>query len=292
MRIYPDTIIWNLLCDQGVVPEMLLDSLGAKGATLAVSFHTVYELARNFQHDDEKGNARGRRLFAYLKKYLDLGIPNTKELWELIVEEAYALENSLSEIDPMATAEQCDTTRVEVYKLADGIVEDRVKQFLEQRFRFSEDTKEQQKNHIADRDELKRHLQGISDAALPQWLQAETSNAMGVNMLYRHLVKILPGPQFTLGYAHCLLSYALADASRAIVRADLYSNWRCAKHGSNRRDLIDDMLHVLQATYCDLYVTEEKKQINYAHLLLTPRTRVEVYPCRSTPIDRWLASLV
>jgi hypothetical protein len=37
-----------------------------------------------------------------------------------------------------------------------------------------------------------------------------------------------------------------------------YYNWRCARHGSNRPDLIDDMFHVLNATYCDVYVSKEK----------------------------------
>jgi len=58
LRIYPDTIIWNLLCDQAIDPKKLLDSLNAKGATLVASFHSVYELARNFERDDPKRNAR------------------------------------------------------------------------------------------------------------------------------------------------------------------------------------------------------------------------------------------
>lgn len=57
-------------------------------------------------------------------------------------------------------------------------------------------------------------------------------------------------------------------------------------------DLYDDMLHVLQAMYCDLYVTEEKNQLRYASLLLNPRTRVEVYPDRRTPIDQWFLGLI
>jgi hypothetical protein len=154
LRIYPDTIIWNLLCDQAVVPKKLLDSLKAKSATLVVSFHAVYELARNFERGDPKGNARGLQLFTYLRKFLDLGMPCTKELWELIVAEGYAFENSLPEIDPMATPGQCSTVKLEVDKLANGVVESRVKEFLEQRVRFAKDTQEQQKTHITGRNEL------------------------------------------------------------------------------------------------------------------------------------------
>jgi hypothetical protein len=287
VRIYPDTIIWNLLCDQAIDPKKLLNSLNDKGATLVVSFHTVYELARNFQRDDAKGNTRGQQLFTYLKNFLDLNMPCTKELWELIVAEAYAFENNLPEIDPMATPEQCATVKLEVEKLAGGIVENRVKEFLEQRFMFAKDTQEQQKTHIIDREELRQHLQTIPELRLGEWMQEEMFTAFGVNLLCRHLVKNL-GPRFTLGYAHGLLRFPLAEAARGTVRADLYSNWHCANYGSNRRDLVDDMLHVLQAMYCDLYVTEEKKQSQYASLLLTPKINVGIYPNRNIPIDQWL----
>jgi len=65
--IYPDTIIWNLLCDQNIDPGKLLDSLRAKGFALVISFHTIYEFARNFEREDAAGNARGRQLFSCLK---------------------------------------------------------------------------------------------------------------------------------------------------------------------------------------------------------------------------------
>jgi hypothetical protein len=104
--IYPDTIIWNLLCDQNIDPRKLLNSLRAKGFTLVVSFHTIYELARNFEREDAAGNARGRQLFSYLKQYLDLDIPSTKQLWELILAEDEAFTKNLPAIDPLATPQE------------------------------------------------------------------------------------------------------------------------------------------------------------------------------------------
>jgi hypothetical protein len=83
----------------------------------------------------------------------------------------------------------------------------------------------------------------------------------------------------------------VANVSRAIVRADLYSNWRCANRDSNPRDLVDDMLHVLQAVYSDIYATAEPKQSDYASLLLTPSTKVAIYD-NNTRIDQWLLTLV
>ena len=154
--IYPDTIIWNLLCDQKIHPDRLIESLRTRRATLVVSFHTVYELARNFERDEAAGNARGQQLFSYLKQYLDLGIPSTRQLWELIVAEAFAFENHLTVIDSLATGEEAAIEKQEVEKLANGIVEGRVKNFLEERKQFASDTKTQQEARIIESEKVIR----------------------------------------------------------------------------------------------------------------------------------------
>jgi hypothetical protein len=81
----------------------------------------------------------------------------------------------------------------------------------------------------------------------------------------------------------------LSLTGRGVVRADLYYNWRCAHRDSNRPDLIDDMFHVLNATYCDVYVSKEKNQLEYAGLLPSRATRVEIYD--GSPVDKWLEKL-
>jgi hypothetical protein len=254
-------------------------------------FHTVYELARNFERDEAAGNARGQQLFSYLKQYLNLGIPSTKQLWELIMAEDEAYRKNLTVIDPFATSQESAIEKSEVEKLADGIVEGRVRTFLEERKQFAKDTKAQQAERIIESDKLREYLRAISEDELATWMPQETLTTSGVSTLYQRFL-LRAGPGRTPQYVHSLLSFRLADASRGTVHADLYSNWKCARDGSNRLDLADDMLHVLQAIYCDLYVTEESNHLRYAPFLLTSRTRVEIYRDRSVPIDQWLLSLV
>jgi len=97
-------------------------------------------------------------------------------------------------------------------------------------------------------------------------------------------------PEDSLKYADALLQSHTLRIGKALVRADLYFNWRCAHRGSNPKDLYDDMFHVLSAIYCDAYVTKEPAQAKYAHLLLTQDTTVRVYT-PGIPIDEWLMSL-
>jgi hypothetical protein len=114
----------------------------------------------------------------------------------------------------------------------------------------------------------------------------------GQRILAGDIMRIYPDapPSEVFRYAGALLANPRFRFARGVVRADLYYNWRCAHRGSNRPDLIDDMFHVLNATYCDIYVTKEKNQLEYAGLLLTPDSRVEIYD--GTPVGPWLEQLV
>jgi hypothetical protein len=290
-RIYPDTNIWDQLCDQQVNPKEFMDLLAAKGFTLVISFHTVYELARSFTSNDSQVISRGRRLCGYVKQFLELGTPCTKEFWELIIAEVDAFQNNLPQIDPMATPEQSTTTRLELEKLANGVVEERVKQFLEKRLNFAMETRTKQRSHIDNRAELKDELKAIPQAQLAEWMQKEVFRPEGVSTLYQKVIKRMgQGP--TMADILELLRYPIAEASRASVRGDLYYNWHCAEYSGIRLDLLDDILHLLQAVYCDLYISEDKGQGIYGPLILTARTRVEIYRDRTIPIKQWILGLL
>jgi hypothetical protein len=218
-------------------------------------------------------------------------MPCTKEFWELILAEAYAYENNLPEIDSMATPEQCTTTAQELGKLGSGIIEERVKQFLDQRLDFAKDTRTDQKSHMDDREELKHDLKNVERDGLAEWMQEETFTPEGVNTLHKKFIKRL-GPGATPEYILHLLKFPPAQAGRASIRGDLYYNWHCAQYDGIRLDLLDDILHLLQSVYCDLYISEDKSQDLYGPLILTPRTRIEIYRDRKVPIDEWLLSIL
>jgi hypothetical protein len=139
---------------------------------------------------------------------------------------------------------------------------------------------------------MTRYLKSIPPVQLDQWLHAEGTSKAGVKILAVHIEGRFPEvPEVqTLEYATALLAPSPKRFARGVVRSDLYYNWRCANRGSVPKDLIDDMYHVLNAVYCDVYATAERGQTEYAHMILTPQTKVAVYP-GGTPIDDWIESL-
>jgi hypothetical protein len=170
------------------------------------------------------------------------------------------------------------------------VVEGAVKGYIEKRMKRCRRVAGDQRTHFAQREALRKKLKSILQSHLPTWLQSETMSPYGVEVLYQHLKHMLrEGP--TTEYAKAVLQSPAAHASRGLVRCDLYSNWRSANRGSNPADLIDDVLHVLQAIYCNIYATGDAKQEEYASLILTPTMTIAIYD-RSVPVDEWLLSLV
>jgi hypothetical protein len=76
--------------------------------------------------------------------------------------------------------------------------------------------------------------------------------------------------------------------SHAVVRADLYGNWRTANSGSMPRDLLPDLDHIVTASYFDVYATKEAGQGKYAPLVLA-KTAIAVYDGKVISI--WLERL-
>jgi hypothetical protein len=109
----------------------------------------------------------------------------------------------------------------------------------------------------------------------------------GAALLSRQLERLFPElpEKAAIERALALLTPPARRFARGVVRADLYYNWRCATLGLNPKDLIDDMYHVLNAVYCNVYATGDIRQEEYARLSLTSNTRVIVHP-NSAPIEQ------
>ena len=289
LLIYPDSHIWDALYDQHVDPKSIIDSLAARNATLVLSYHVVFEIAKIFMSLHAGREARGIELFSYLKQFVDIGIPETKQLSELLTAEAHALENDLSEIDPFASAEQSAIAKQEIAKLASGLIEGRVKEYIARRIKEAEETRDKQIAHLAARPKVKAILRARNKAELDPWLRINALSPLGAEMVCDRM-EVMLGPGPTYDYALAVLLSSSGHIARGLVRADLYYNWRCAHGNSVPPDLMDDILHVLQAIYCDAYITAESDQAKYASLLLTSRTKIAIYDA-NLPIDQWLLSL-
>lgn len=293
MNIYLDTMLWNALCDQDVDPLELVKTLASNKANLTFSNQTTFELARTFLSAKPQVAERGRKLFSHFKKFIDANTPCAKDNMELLIAELEALRRRTASVDTFLSGSHYESLRNEVGKLANGNFDERARSFIENRLKFSSNTRSGQAGHLEIRTETKEILKGISPDKLESWLQSEAAKPIGVTMLTDHIVRAFHNaPRIELeSWASALLAaYSGNRMARGLVRADLYYNWRCANRNSNPTDLVDDMYHVLNSVYCDVYATGEEKQQEYAGLLLTANTKVAIYHGQE-PMGRWVVGL-
>lgn len=289
--IYPDTNIWNRLFEQNVDPQTFLNELRKRNTTLAISGQIVYELGRTFLKQPQKG----KDLFAYVKQYVDAGIMFVRDNMDQLDAEVEALHKNTPYVIAFYKPEGDGYRKLktEVDKLAQGIFDERAHHHINNRQQFSQVTRADQKTHFDDKPEMKGRLKLISDSQLPEWLHSESLSHSGAAILSHHLLRGYTGldADTAAQVSATLISIPPSRISKGLVRADLYYNWRCANRGSNPPDLVDDMYHVLNSSYCDIYATAEPGQAAYASLLLNGRTKVAIFD-GSTPVDEWMLSLI
>ncbi len=270
-----------------------MKSLACYEANLAFSNQTTFELARTFLSTRPHATERGRKLFSHFKKFVDANTPCARDNMELLFAELEALRSRTASVDALLEESHYEALRREVDKLANGNFDERASSFIENRLKFSSNTRSNQASHLEVRTETKERLKGVPPDQLESWLQTEATKPVGLVILADHIARLFDSaPRIEVE----ILARALLTASsgnrmaRGVVRADLYYNWRCANRNSNPSDLVDDMYHVLNSVYCDVYVTAEEKQQDYAGLLLTAHTKVAIYNWQM-PVGQWLLDL-
>jgi hypothetical protein len=284
MNVYLDTNLWNELLNQNIDPPSLHAALSQRGKQLALGDQTIYELARTFAVNHQKG----QELFRYIKQFADTGITVTLDIQELLHREAKAHGQP---IEPFAIGAEYQAFLAEIDKLAAGIVDATVQQDAALRQQSVPTNRNAQKTHLVNRPDKQSDFLLIDEGQLEDWMASIMQKIDGAAILTGQLIKMLGIPDvLAVLCAQKLISLPSTRIAKGLVRADLYFNWRGAHMGSIKQDLQHDMHHVLSSSYCDVYATKEANQARYAHLLLTPATRVCIYE-NKIPIDDWLLAL-
>lgn len=264
--VYPDTSVWNCLCDQNDDARALWLALEEKGLALVLGFNVLFEIAKQFFTGTEEATERGRELLAYLKNYLALRVPIVKENWALLVEEAL----DATRHHPMDSCFRDDTeyqqTVHEIEKLCRGDVEPEAARFFKSRKSAARASRAQMREHLEARPDLKAILVRTSKDALPDFLRTASQGPAGQFLLLGHLRMEFPENSLEdlAGVARLLLLSPRYRVSHALTRSGLYLNWRCANRGSIRSDLPDDTFHIVSAAYSDVFATTETDQANIA----------------------------
>jgi hypothetical protein len=291
MYIYLDTHMWDALLDGGVQPEQFVPRLARSNKRLVLGIHAFYESARVFRSQRSDALARGKMLFEFLTRCLEANVACAKDQSELLPAEMLILQKGASAVEFFYPREDYDKILAESRLLANGEQSELAKQFLLDQHNFAVKAVQGIIAHLDANPALKLELTQIAPENVEGWLRTESVTVQGHSNLARHIqlrFPMVPDNQIE-EYAIALFSLPMKRYARGLVRADLYLHWRYARFGVLNESLAHDVYHVLNASYCDRYVTADRQQ-QYAPMLLTSNTKVSVW-ARDKAINDWLKSL-
>jgi len=136
-------------------------------------------------------------------------------------------------------------------------------------------------------------FQSVDPANLSQFLDKESRDITGRRLLAKYLSDIFPTFNMELPFAPeefavRLLKSTSNRVAHAIVRSDIYQNWRAARGETVRRCVPDDSYHVVNASYCDVFVTEDRDGQGDAAKCAIPGITVLICGNRAVPVAEWL----
>jgi len=251
--------------------------------------HVVYELLKNFSHGNTQ---RGQQLFSHIHAYLQAGLRCiSKDFSEILVAEMYALKGAHS-AEKFLTFDDVEKISTEIERLSRGDIESKWYEHIEDMQAGAARDRKRVREGISQHSAHRDLLRNVPEADLDEWLRKSTDTEFGRQILFINLKARFPEESDIelREYAAELLRLDARGAG-ALIRADIYYAWRCANRGSNRKDLLDDMYHVLSASYCNAYATGEARQAEYASLLLWRDVRVCTYS-REHQLSEWLSIAV
>lgn len=203
-----------------------------------------------------------------------------------------ALQNRSSSVAIFLGDDDYARIPAKLSELAGGKTFNDLQGMVQENIKFASNARLAQIQHFQNRPDVQRNMKLISQDALKDWLDTETMGNAGVGQISFHIQRQFSNAPIeeAIDWAEALQNSAIGRTARGLVRADLYYNWRCANRGSIKPDLYDDIFHVLNAIYADIYATADRRQEEYATLLLPPDTRVVIYR-REKRINEWFADL-
>jgi len=295
-RIYLDTDLWNKLFYQKRNPGKLMQRLQEKSACLAFSSHNLYEIAKSLHETKDSTRAKGKELLKFLMTFFNGSIVHPVESGELLKAEAnvnkFMRAPFPSEI--FVSASETNLFRVESAALLEEPLRPDIADFISNRKMKVADLRTNQMARLANSPALLARMKAVAQIDLKPFLDVESKSLQALRILDFHLRNVFPDLPWAIvrELSNILLHSGIAPFTHSLIRATLYMNWRSANFGGLASDVPDDMYHVLNATYCDIYATGEASQ-GYATDLLASKTSFKVYPRdKAVTIDDWLVSLV
>ena len=258
-KAFLDPSVINQAVEAGISGSAFASVLSAAHLSPTIGLHVVYELARTFLVPSAADKAC--KLFQFVEQLDPSLSPGS---WNLMAQEVVRLRTGaivLPFLDHLGQA----STRLEVGRLARGSFDDRARSFLSGR---EADVRANLPRTV------ERYIAQISDArqsnpeSVPRMITFEEALQQLGPTVESKLPEMLRGQIDNAMAARLAAHLPELPAIRSTVRANIYYSWVCiSQRIAPARDRLDDFREIIEASYCDAFVTSDRKLLKATPLI-------------------------
>jgi len=256
-KIYFDSNIYAEIIRRDIKSDQIKNILSGKKLRLIISSLNVFEIASCWKSGNPSDIEQGIKRFKLIKELFPCRFLNT--IPNILLMELDNLINNVSFSPFCENQEKADFERV-IVKFSNGIYDDNAKTFIENRWagksnniqnKISELTKNKDQFKFAN--DFKEFFSRNRDL---QKLIAEGIVAERVrNIPNRHRRKTA--------------EKILRKSNRfpmivSVIKANLFLDYRVLKFGNCSHDTLDDLKHLINTSYTDVFVTGDNKLFDYS----------------------------
>lgn len=247
---YIEPTIINRALEYGLSGLRLNEILRKHSLVPAVGIHTIYEMARTFL--DEDSEQLGSGLFQILWE-LD---PHYQITPEMLFDQEIIMLRTGAAVLPFLDELNLAATKQHVWRLASGFIDEELRNFISKR------EAEIRENHP------KFALDYIEETKRTKLKRFPTFEKFYIEkedqipaLIYQSVKRKVTLPEAHEIY-HRINSF---PAIRSTVRSNIYLCWICINHQLvPGKDKNDDYRHIIEASYCDIFVTDDEQLSNTA----------------------------
>lgn len=250
-KAFLETNAINRFLDEKINGKEVRAILSCHGYSPVIGLHVVYELAQTFLSGNSDDTARN--LFEVVR---DLD-PDISEAPEVVLKSEYTKYLHGTEVACFLCGDREAETRQEIIKLSNGTFDDNARNFISTRHEcFSKD------HPVTGQANVRAFLDEPPNEKLRSFEDVSKYYENRIPELIEQILKGIASPSQALDMAGKLNNFPLLKST---VMANLYLIFIAIVHKNTpATDKVDDHRHIIEASYCDVFVTEEKQLLSNA----------------------------
>lgn len=239
----------NAICrflDEKISGEEIRAILLSHGYLPVIGLHVIYELAKTFLSENNEATAKS--LFEIVR---DLK-PEITEEPKIILQGEFNKFINGAEFDPFLVGARRAAARHEITKLSNGNFDDEAKNFI-----INRDNNFKKDHPLLGQKKINLFIDFPPDKKLRSFEEVVEYYKNDISKYIGEILRGLASPEQALSMTENLSNFPLLKST---VQANLFMDFIANVHKSiPNTDKVDDHRHIIEASYCDAFVTEDSQ---------------------------------